>query len=93
MERSVKPKFCIGTQARCKALEEKSSMQNLAFSKFIKKDGVNPRLPQFSNKKIRTTIFNGGTHIFFAARKEFSSSLGKFFCTFLDCEKSGLEGI
>lgn len=38
-------------------------------------------------KKIRTAIKNGGTHIFFAARKEFSSSLGKFY-TFLDCKKT-----
>ena len=38
------------------------------------------------SKKIHTAIFNGGTHIFYAARKVFSSSLGKFY-TFLDCQK------
>ncbi|MCK5013322.1 MAG: hypothetical protein KAS66_05855, partial [Candidatus Omnitrophica bacterium] len=38
------------------------------------------------HKKIRTAIKNGGTHILFAARKEFSSSRGKFYA-FLDCKK------
>ena len=52
---------------------------------------VNPPFPIIranngKNKKIRTAIKNGGTHIFFAARKEFSSSLGKF-NSFLDCKK------